>query len=114
MAMLISVSRHSRLNYVVIEAADQLTHPGVRIKAQAHALQMREQARAQVVDHPLAHARIQLPQQDVQPAAHQRDGQQGRHQPCQPVQILVRQGAVDQVPQDQGIQKRQAGSRQRD
>ena len=64
-----------RADHVVVEAGHQLADFGIGEEAQGHALQAGEERRAQIVDHPFAHRRVQAPLDDVNPTLHCRDEQ---------------------------------------
>ncbi len=69
-----------RADHIVVEAAHQFADFGVGEEAQRHALQVREQRHAQIVDHAFAHGGIQLPLENVDDAIDGRDQQQGKGQ----------------------------------
>jgi len=90
-----------RADHIVVEAGHQLTDFGVGKESQGHALQSREEGRAQVVDHALTHCRVQPPLNDIDPASDRRDNQQCHPEQNKTLRILGRNHHVDHVAENE-------------
>ena len=101
-----------RADHIVVQAAHQLADLGVGEEAQRHALQAGVERHAQIVDHAFADTGVQPALDNANRAAQGGDEQQGRRQPDQAVEIARRDGAVDQVAQDERGEQTQPGGSQ--
>ena len=101
-----------RADHVVVEAAHQLARLGVGEEAQGHALEVRVEGDAQIVDHAFADAGVEPALEDADQPAHRRDANQGQCKEIEAGKIAVGEGAVNQVAQDQRPEQPQPGARQ--
>jgi hypothetical protein len=101
-----------RADHVIVQPGHQLADLGVGEEAQRHALQARKERHAQVVDHALAHRRVQPPLDHVDPAGDERHEQKRQRKEQQAVQVFGRQDRVDQMPENQGGNQRESRGEQ--
>jgi hypothetical protein len=94
-------------DHIVVQPAHQLAHLGVGEEPQRHALQLVEQRRPQVVDHPFADPGVEPPLEHARRAVQDRDEEQPQRQQEQPVKVARREHTVDHLAEDQRRDQRQ-------
>ena len=90
-----------RADHIVVEAGHQLTNLGVGEEAQTHPLQFAEERHAQIVDDAFADGGVESALDNVDPAFDERHRQQSARQQNQLIEIFIRQGMVNHLPEYQ-------------